>query len=80
MALYIRDDSVREIAVELAKRRGSNVTEAVRAALLEAKARLEREHGERDAEARAIIAELRRLRREPVREDILYDEHGQPLL
>ena len=71
---------MRAIAVELARRRGSNVAQAVRAARLEATARLEREHRERDAEARAIIAELHRLRREPVREDVLYDEHGQPRL
>jgi hypothetical protein len=80
MALYLRDDSVRALAVELARRQRSNVTEAVRAALLEAKASLEREQSDRDAEARAVLKELRQLRREPVREDVLYDKHGQPRL
>jgi hypothetical protein len=51
MAPHIRDETVREIAVELARRRSSSVTGAVRAALLEAKARLEREHGKREAES-----------------------------
>lgn len=80
MALYIRDDAVRALAQEVARRRGCNVTEAVRAALLEAKTRLERERAERDAEARALLDRLRRQRRAPVREDVLYDEHGQPSL
>jgi hypothetical protein len=30
--------------------------------------------------ARVLIEELRALRKEPVREDVLYDEHGQPRL
>lgn len=80
MALYIRDDGVRALAQELARQQGSTVTEAVRSALLEAKARLERERGQRDAEARTLLDDLRRRRRAPVREDVLYDEQGQPRL
>jgi hypothetical protein len=80
MALYIRDDGVRQLASELAKRQGQSVTETVRAALLEAKHRLERDRAERDARARAVIEELRAMRRGPVREDVLYDEQGQPRL
>ena len=80
MALYIRDDAVRQLASELAKRQGQSVTETVRAALLQAKARLEDDRATRDAQARAVIEELRALRRRPVREDVLYDEQGQPRL
>lgn len=80
MPLYIRDNRVRELAQELAARQGKSVTDAVRTALLEAKQKLERERAERDAEARAVLEELRRLRRAPVREDELYDEQGQPRL
>ena len=80
MALYIRDDAVRQLASELAKRQGQSVTETVRAALLEARARLEDDRTTRDARARAAIEELRAMRRRPVREDVLYDEQGQPRL
>jgi hypothetical protein len=80
MALYIRDDGVRQLASELAERQGKSVTETVRAALLDAKQRLERDRAQRDANARAVIEELRAMRRRPVREDVLYDEQGQPRL
>jgi hypothetical protein len=80
MALYIRDDGVRRLASELAKRQGLSVTETVRTALLEAKRKLERNRAQRDAHTRAVIAELRAMRRSPVREDALYDEQGQPRL
>jgi len=80
MALYIRDDGVRQLASELAARQGKSVTETVRAALLEAKQRLERDRAQRDGKARAVIEELRAMRRRPVREDVLYDEQGQPRL
>ena len=80
MALYIRDDGVRQLASELAERQGKSVTETVRAALLDTKQRLERDRSQRDANARAVIEELRALRRRPVREDVLYDEQGQPRL
>jgi hypothetical protein len=80
MALYIRDDAVRQLASELAKRQGQSVTETVRAALLQAKAKLEQDRAARDAKARAVVAELRAMRRGPVREDAIYDEQGQPRL
>jgi hypothetical protein len=80
MALYIRDDAVRQLAAELARRQGQSVTEAVRTALQQAKERLEADRTRRDAGARAVIEELRAMRRKPVREDVLYDEQGQPRL
>jgi hypothetical protein len=80
MALYIRDDAVRQLASELAKRQGQSVTETVRAALLQAKAKLEQDEAARDEKARAVIEELRAMRRGPVREDAIYDDQGQPRL
>jgi hypothetical protein len=47
MALYIRDDGVRQLASELAARQGRSVTETVRAALLEARERLEQNRAAR---------------------------------
>ncbi len=80
MALYIRHDGVRQLARELARRQGRSLTETVRAALLDLKGKLERDRAKRDAEARAVIAELRAMRREQVSEDVLYDAQGQPRL
>ena len=80
MALYIRDDRVRQLASELAARQGRTVTETVRTALLEAKEKLEQRRAQRDAQARVVLNELRAMRRGPVREDVLYDEQGQPRL
>jgi hypothetical protein len=80
MALYIRDDGVRQLASELAARQGRTVTETVRTALLEAKEKLEQRRAQRDAQARVVLKELRAMRRGPVREDVLYDEQGQPRL
>jgi hypothetical protein len=80
MALYIRDDAIGQLAREIARRQGRSVTETVRAALLELEEKLERDRAKRDAEARAVIDELRAMRRRPVREDVLYDEQGQPRL
>ena len=78
MALYIRDDKVRELAAKLAKRQGLTLTEAVRAALLDVQNRLDQDRAARDAEARDVIRKLRAMRRVPVREEVLYDEFGQP--
>jgi hypothetical protein len=40
----------------------------------------DQDRAERDTKARAVIEELRAMRRGPVREDVLYDEQGQPRL
>ena len=79
MALYIRDDKVRELAAQIAERQGVTVTEAVRAALLEVQHRLERDRARRDAEARKVLLKLRAMREKPLREEVLYDESGNPL-
>jgi len=80
MALYIRDDAIGQLAREIARRQGRSVTETVRAALLDLEEKLERDRAKRDEQARAVIDELRAMRRRPVREDVLYDEQGQPRL
>jgi hypothetical protein len=80
MALYIRDDKVRELAAQIAERQGVTVTEAVRAALLKVQHRLERDRARRDAEARKVLLKLRAMREKPLREEVLYDEFGQPML
>jgi hypothetical protein len=80
MGLYIRDDKVRELAAKLAKRQGLTLTEAVRVALLDAQHRLDQDRAARDAEVRQVIQKLRAMRHRPVREEVLYDEFGQPTL
>jgi hypothetical protein len=79
MALYIRDDTVRELAAEVAKRQGLTVTETVRTALLDARQRLDEDRAAREAEARDAISKLRAMRRGPVCEEALYDAQGQPV-
>jgi hypothetical protein len=80
MALYIRDDQVRKLAAQLAERQGTTVTEAVRSALLEAQRRLDQNRAQRDAQIREVIRKLRAMRQRPLREEVLYDEFGQPIL
>ena len=79
MALYIRDDAVRELAAKLARRQGRTVTETVRAALLDTQRQLDEQRAARDAEARETIGRLRAMRHGPVSEEILYDDRGQPV-
>ena len=50
---------MRQLASELAQRQGQSVAEAVRSALLQAKEKLEHDRAARDAQARAVIDELR---------------------
>ena len=68
------------MAAKLEEQQGLTVTEAVRAALLEAQRRLEQDRVARDAEAREVICKLRAMRHGPVREEVVYDEFGQPTL
>ena len=56
------------------------MTKTGRSALPQAKEKLEDERAARDAKARAVIKELQAMRHGPVREDVLYDEQGQPRL
>lgn len=82
MGLYIRDDSVRELAARLASQRGCTITEVVRNALQEQADRHAMEHDERWRVLREIqdrIAALPDLRPGFTDKD-LYDEEGLPIL
>jgi hypothetical protein len=73
MGLFIRDDTVRELAERLAGARHTTVTEAVRRAL-------EREL-ERDTRIRESWARLDAVPRSCITSDHdLYDDDGNPLL
>jgi hypothetical protein len=82
MGLYIRDDTVRELAGRLAERRGCTMTEAVRAALEVALRRDERSVEDKMRALREIqarVAALPELRPGFTDKD-LYDEDGSPVL
>jgi len=77
--MNIKDPEVRELAAELARRRGTSMTEAVRNALLEA---VQRERNQRDD----YVERMTRLARETrdaslhpiLTDDDLYDHLGLP--
>lgn len=77
--MNIKDPAVHELARQLAARRGTTVTGAVRQALGEA---LEREKARRSGladRALAVAAEIRALSDEPyLSDEEIYDERGLP--
>ena len=82
MRLYIKSQQAREMAGELARLTGENITKAVTEAIRQ---RLEREQRRRDPEARVVqaMAIARRVANYPRRdprslEEFLYDERGLP--
>jgi hypothetical protein len=81
MPLYIKDDTVAELAKDLARRRRCTVTELVRQALESEREQLDRDEAVRDAEVRAIQARVRADWQGGGSEhDFLYDENGLPVL
>jgi antitoxin VapB len=77
--MNIKDPEVRELAAELARRRGTSMTNAVRQALLEA---VQRERNERDAYVERMT-ELARQTKDASKlpiltDDDLYDHRGLP--
>jgi len=83
MPLYIRDDRIKALAEEVAKLQGTTMTEAVRAALAETKQRIEADRKSRRERADAALAKMRALiaeRGQPLDENMLYDENGNPVL
>ena len=78
MGLFIRDDSVREMAKRLAKARRTTVTEAVRKALEHELADIERDRAERERVIRESLARVDAMPRHDFDEDDLYDEFGAP--
>lgn len=80
--LNIKDERVRELARDLAERRGTTMTGAIRSALEEA---LEVEIARREANVDVVLARLEEISRisaarpEPfLTDDDLYDENGLP--
>jgi hypothetical protein len=82
MGLYIPDEQVRELAAELAERRGCTLTEAVRDALSERLARLDAERQEKLRKTREIIESMKSLPdlRPGFTDKDLYDDDGNPVL
>ena len=81
MGLYIRDDSVRDIAKRLAQARRTTVTEAVRQALERDLADLEQNVQARERRLDAALARLDALPRRDITSDHdLYDDQGNPVL
>lgn len=80
--MNIKDPDVRELAVELAKRRRTSLTDAVRQALTEAIARDRRDRADYVdrvmASAHRFRAEMDRLGVEPLTDEDLYDAMGLP--
>jgi len=76
--MNIKDPRVRELAMQLAARRGTSATGAIRQALLET---LERDRADRDALAERLMAlgrESAALPEPVLTHDDLYDERGLP--
>ena len=81
MGLFIRDDSVRDIAKRLAQARRTTVTEAVRQALERDLADLEQNVRARERRLNAALARLDALPRRDITSDHdLYDDQGNPVL
>lgn len=78
MGLYIRDDTVRDMAKRLAEARHTTVTEAVRRALERGLAEIERDRAERDRAIRQIWAELDTMPDREFGDRDMYDDTGAP--
>jgi hypothetical protein len=78
MGLFIRDDSVRDMARRLAEARHTSVTEAVRQALEHELAEIERDRTERERLIRESLARLDAMPHYDFDEDDMYDEIGAP--
>jgi antitoxin VapB len=76
--MNIKDPEVRELAIKLARRRHTSMTDAVRQSLTEA---LEREDHGREGMAERLLEIGRRAAAKPgawLTDDDLYDENGLP--
>ncbi|MGH6901527.1 MAG: type II toxin-antitoxin system VapB family antitoxin [Geminicoccaceae bacterium] len=81
MGLFIRDDTVRDIAKRLAKARRTTVTEAARQALEHELADMEQNGRARARRLDAALARLDALPRRNISSDHeLYDDKGNPVL
>ena len=81
MGLFIRDDSVRDMARRLAEARRTTVTEAVRRAIERDLAELQEDAQDRERRLDAALARLDALpRRKVISDHDLYDDQGNPVL
>jgi hypothetical protein len=81
MGLFIRDDSVRDMAKRLAEVRHTTVTEAVRRALERELTELQQDVQDRERRLDAALARLDALpRRKVISDHDLYDDQGNPVL
>jgi hypothetical protein len=81
MGLFIRDDTVRDMAKRLAAARRTTVTEAVRRAIGRDLADLQRDAQDRERRLDAALARLDALPRRGITSDHdLYDDQGNPIL
>lgn len=78
MGLFIRDDTVRDMAKRLAQARRTTVTEAVRRALERELTDVERDLQERDRRIRESWARVDALPRRDFGDEDMYDEFGNP--
>jgi hypothetical protein len=78
MGLFIRDDTVRDMAKRLAEARRTTMTEAVRQALEHELAELQRDRAERERRIRESLKRLDAMPRRPYGDDDMYDEFGNP--
>jgi hypothetical protein len=78
MGLFIRDDSVRDMAKRLAEARCTTVTEAVRQALERELAELQGDRAERKRLIRESLARLDAMPDHDFDEEDMYDEIGAP--
>jgi hypothetical protein len=81
MGLFIRDDTVRDMARRLAEARRTTVTEAVRRAIERDLAEMQQDVQERERRLDAALARLDALpRRKIISDHDLYDDQGNPVL
>ena len=78
MGLFIRDDTVRDMAKRLAEARRTTVTEAVRRALERELTELQRDRAERNRSIRESLARLDTMPDYAFDQDDMYDEIGAP--
>lgn len=78
MGLFIRDDTVRDMAKRLAEARGTTVTEAVRQAIEHELAAVQRERAERERVIRESLARLDAMPDYEFDDDDIYDDIGAP--
>jgi hypothetical protein len=78
MGLFIRDNTVRDLAKRLAEARGTTVTEAVRVAIEHAFAGLQRHRAERERVIRESLARIDAVPHYDFDENDMYDQSGAP--